>query len=130
MCSRSLLELPCDVLQHITEILVEYHPRASINMRSVNREFNYHHTNACKSYETELCLMMSACRISVLSPKARLKYTLQYIRSIGKDEGVVENEETINLNEETIKQPTNRLYKRDIVFFVLLFFILLTPYGP
>lgn len=119
MCSRSLVELPCNVLQHITELLVEYHPTASINIRSVNREFNYHHTNACKSYETELCLMMSACRISVLSPKARLKYTLRYMRNI-EGEGIVEE------NEEIIKQPTNRLYKRDIVFFVLLFFILLT----
>lgn len=119
MCPRSLVKLPCDVLQHITELLVEYHPTASINIRSVNREFNNHHTNACKEYETELCLMMSACRISVLSPKARLKYTLQYIRSI-EGEGVVEE------NKETIKQPTNRLYKRDIVFFVLLFFIFLT----
>ena len=113
MCS--LVELPCDVLQHITEVLVKYHPIDSINIRSVNREFNFHHTNACKSYETELCSMMSACRISVLSPKARLKYTLQYIRSI-EGEGVVEE------NEETM-QPLIRL-NHNIVFFVIILFIL------
>ena len=36
MCSRSLGELPCDVLHHITELLVEYHPKDSINLRRVN----------------------------------------------------------------------------------------------
>ena len=114
MCS--LVELPCDVLQHITEVLVKYHPIDSINIRSVNREFNFHHTNACKSYETELCSIMSACRISVLSPRARLKYTLQYIRSIEGGGIVQENEETM--------QPLIRL-NHDIVFFVIIIFILL-----
>jgi len=115
MCSHSLGELPCDVLHHITELLVEYHPKDSINIRRVNREFNYHHTNACMSYETELCSMLSACRISVTSPKSLSKYTLQYIQNI-------EGEVVVEGNEENIKQPVIRI--SDIVFFVLLFFIL------
>jgi hypothetical protein len=120
MCSRSLGELPCDVLHHITELLVELHPKDSINIRRVNRELNYYHTNVCiKSYETEMCSMLSACRISVVSPKARLKYTLQYIHCI-EAEGFVEE------NEENINEPASRINKRDMVFCVLLFFILFT----
>ena len=37
----------------------------------------------------------------------------------------IEGEGVVEENEETIEQPTYRLYKRDIAIFVLMFFILL-----
>jgi hypothetical protein len=114
MCSICEL-LPCDVLHYITELLVGYHPKDSINIRSVNREFNYHTDICLKSYETELQSVLSACR-SVLSPKARLKYTLRYIRTIVEE----------NINEENINEPAIIINKHDMVFFLLLFFILFT----
>lgn len=115
MCSLS--ELPCDILHHVTKLLVEYHPEDSINIRRVNREFNYQIDCFIKSYETELFTMLSACRISVLSPNVRLKYTLRYLQS-KKVDGVT---------EEHINKPvvTMKLCKHDMVFLVLLVFIIL-----
>ena len=123
MCT--LGELPCDVLHKITELLVEYHPKDSTNIRRVNRQFKYHADICIKSYETELCSMLSACRISVISPKARLKYTFQYMQSVNnKVEENINNKVEENINnkvEENMDKPALTISKRDMVFLGIIF---------
>jgi hypothetical protein len=71
-------------------------------------------------YESEVISMLSACKISVLSQKARLKYTLQYMRSIESVE--IEESEV----EEKAKEPPAKMgIVNDIFFIILVFFILL-----
>ena len=61
---------------------------------------------------SQVISMLSACKISVLSQKARLKYTLQYMRSIECVE--IEESEV----EEKAKEPPVKLgIVHDIFFY-------------
>ena len=121
MRSMEFCELPCDILHHISHVLVEYHQHDSTKFRRVNKQFNMYVDCFLQSkYESQVISMLSACRISVLSQKARLKYTLQYMRSIE----CVEIEESEI--EEKAKEPPAKLGIVMIYFFIILvFFIIL-----
>ena len=80
---KYLDELPYDILHNINKLLVEYYPKSFSNIRLLNIKFKNDIDKCIQlKYETDLCNMLSACRIYVSSKKARFKYTLQYIRSM------------------------------------------------
>lgn len=121
------MDIPRDIWYHVTQKVFEDSPRSSINLRILNRQFKADTDFFIQAeYESELVEMLSACRITVLSPKARLKYTLQYMNSIN-----------IQYNEDADEADDDKYYTNylpdylteiaiDIIFCALFFFFVFT----
>lgn len=98
--------IPSDIYERIIQTMLDESPINLVNTRIVNREFKCYTDMSIQSrYEA---LALSAHGVSVLSSKARLKYTLQYIKCI---------------TDEQTKDVC--CIKGDIFFMVFLTFILL-----
>ena len=97
-----LYELPYDILHHINKLLVEYYPKSFSNIRLLNNKLKKDIDKYIElKYETDLCNMLSACRITVSSNKARFKYILQYMRSMEetkKQDDLIQNYNLSNKN--------------------------------